>query len=220
MASTRGAPGLRAHALRRASRVGQSPTRAGSSLHEQNGIPQRDASWGRAPLEPDDCLNRRADSFLAMSATQPSVRRTWALGPPRRRLPQAVDNRARAAGETSRKRREPLDLQPEREFFRETVASQVIILTILSIILGAGLGLRLTYPLLVPVVTAAMAIVTLIGFAQGQETWWFVVGAIVVATGLQFGYLAGALALVVAPPEPRFRVAALRATVPQSIAKK
>jgi hypothetical protein len=135
-------------------------------------------------------------------------------------LPQAVDNRTPAAGETSRKHREPLDLQPGREFFRETVASQVIILTILSIILGAGLGLRLTYPLLVPVVTAAMAIVTLIGFAQGQETWWFVVGAIVVATGLQFGYLAGALALVVAPPEPRFRVAALRATVPQSIAKK
>jgi hypothetical protein len=96
----------------------------------------------------------------------------------------------------------------------------VIILTILSIILGAGLGLRLTYPLLVPVVTAAMAIVTLIGFAQGQETWWFVVGGIVVATGLQFGYLAGALALVVAPPEPGLRVVELRATVPQSVAKK
>lgn len=95
----------------------------------------------------------------------------------------------------------------------------MIILTILSIVLGAGLGLRLTYPLLVPVVTAAMAIVTLIGFAQGQETWWFVVGAIVVATGLQFGYLAGALALVVAPPEPRLRVAELPATI-QSMAKK
>jgi hypothetical protein len=96
----------------------------------------------------------------------------------------------------------------------------VIILTILSILLGTGLGLRLTYPLLVPVVTTAMAIVTLIGFAQGQETWWFVVAGILVATGLQFGYLAGALALVVAPPERPLRVAPLRATVPRSIAKK
>ena len=117
-----------------------------------------------------------------------------------------MDNRTSAAGETSRKHREPLDLQPGREFFRETVASQVIILTILSIILGAGLGLRLTYPLLVPVVTAAMAIVTLIGFAQGQETWWFVVGAIVVATGLQFGYLAGALALLLSDAARRRRM--------------
>jgi hypothetical protein len=96
----------------------------------------------------------------------------------------------------------------------------VIILTILSIILGAGLGLRLTYPLLVLVVTSAMATVTLMGLAQGQETWWFVVAAIVVATGLQFGYLAGALALVVAPPERPLRVAPRRATVPQSVAKK
>lgn len=102
----------------------------------------------------------------------------------------------------------------------KTVAGPVIILTILSIILGAGLGLRLTYPLLVPVVTSAMAIVALIGFAQGQDTWWFVVAAILVATGLQFGYLAGALALVVAPPERPLRVAEVRATVPGSIAKK
>jgi hypothetical protein len=98
--------------------------------------------------------------------------------------------------------------------FRETVASAVIILTILSIVLGIGLGLRATYPLLVPLVTAGMATVTLIGFAQGQEAWWFAVAAIVVATGVQFGYLAGALALVVYPQERDLRVAELRATVP------
>jgi hypothetical protein len=96
----------------------------------------------------------------------------------------------------------------------------VIILIILSIILGAGLGLRLRYPLLVPLLAAGMAIVVLIGFAQGQEAWWFVVAAILVATGLQFGYLAGALALVVAPPERPLRVAQLRASVPKPIAKK
>ena len=90
----------------------------------------------------------------------------------------------------------------------------MIILTILSIILGAGLGLRATYPLLVSLVTAGIATVTLIGFAQGQETWWFAVAAIVVATGVQFGYLAGALALVVYPQECDLRVAKLRATVP------
>ena len=88
-----------------------------------------------------------------------------------------------------------------RELFREAVASSVIILIILSIILGTGLGLRLTYPLLVPLVTTGMAMVTLIGFAQDQEAWWFAVATIVAATGLQFGYLAGALALVVFPPE-------------------
>jgi len=103
---------------------------------------------------------------------------------------------------------------------RETVASPVIILTILSIILGAGLGLRLTYPLLVPLVTGGMTVVTLIGFAQGQDAWWFVVAAILVATGLQFGYLAGALALVVAPPERPFPVAQLRASIPKSMSKK
>ena len=43
---------------------------------------------------------------------------------------------------------------------------------------------------------------------------------ILVATGLQFGYLAGALALVVAPPEPHLGVAELPATLPQSMAKK
>ena len=94
--------------------------------------------------------------------------------------------------------------------FREAVASPVIILTILSIILGTGLGLRLTSPLLFPLVTTGMAIVTLIGFAQGQGAWWFVVATIVAATGLQFGYLAAELALVVFPPERQLRVAELR----------
>jgi hypothetical protein len=118
-----------------------------------------------------------------------------------------------AASESSRKHRKSLDLQPVRELFRAAVASRVIILTILSIILGTGLGLRLTYPLLVPLVTTGMAIVTLIGFAQGQEAWWFAVAAIVAATGLQFGYLAGALALVVFPSQRQLRVAELRVPV-------
>ena len=95
----------------------------------------------------------------------------------------------------------------------------MIILTILSIILGAGLGLRVTYPFLVSLVTAGIATVTLIGFAQGQETWWFAVAAIVVATGVQFGYLAGALALVVCPQECDLRVAKLRATVPIPVSR-
>lgn len=110
-------------------------------------------------------------------------------------------------------------MQPSREL-SETVVSSVIILTVLSIILGVGLGLRLTYPLLFPLVTAAMGIVTLVGFAQGREAWWFVVAAILVATGLQFGYLAGALSLVVAPPERPLPVARLRATIPDTIGKK
>jgi len=118
-----------------------------------------------------------------------------------------------AVSESSRKHRNPLDLQPVRELFREAVARPVIILSILSIILGTGLGLRLTSPLLVPLVTAGMAIVTLIGFAQGQEAWWFAVAAIVAATGLQFGHLAGELSLVVFPPERQLRVAGLRVPV-------
>jgi uncharacterized membrane protein len=96
----------------------------------------------------------------------------------------------------------------------------VIILTILSIVLGAGLGLRLTYPLLVPVVAAGMIVVILVGFTQGQEAWWFVVAAISVATGLQFGYLAGALALVVAPAERPVRVAQLRTSLSKPMLKK
>jgi hypothetical protein len=97
------------------------------------------------------------------------------------------------------------------------VASAVIILTLLSILLGTGLGLRVTYPLLVPLVplvSAGLATVTLIGFARGEDAWWFAVAAIVVATGLQFGYLAGVLALVVYPQECDLRVAKLRARVP------
>jgi len=90
----------------------------------------------------------------------------------------------------------------------------VVILTLLSILLGAGLGLRVTYPLLVPLLTAGMATVTLIGFAQGEDAWWFAVAAIVVATGLQFGYLAAILSLVVFPQEYDLRIAKLRATVP------
>ena len=45
----------------------------------------------------------------------------------------------------------------------------MVILTLLSILLGTGLGLRVTYPLLVPLLTAGMATVTLIGFAQGED---------------------------------------------------
>ena len=96
----------------------------------------------------------------------------------------------------------------------------MIILTLLSILLGAGLGLRLTYPLLVPLVAAGMIVVVLVGFSQGQEAWWFVVAALSVATGLQFGYLAGALALVVETPGRQLRVAQLRASLPKSMIDK
>jgi len=126
---------------------------------------------------------------------------------------QAVDNRTSGGKRIFSKTQKTTRSATSERVFREAVASPVIILTILSIILGTGLGLRLTSPLLFPLVTTGMAIVTLIGFAQGQGAWWFVVATIVAATGLQFGYLAAELALVVFPPERQLRVAELRVPV-------
>lgn len=125
-----------------------------------------------------------------------------------------MDNRAPSGGRIFSKTQKATRSATSERVFRKMVVSAVIILTFLSILLGTGLGLRVSYPLLVPLVSAGMATVTLIGFARGEDAWWFAVAAIVVATGLQFGYLAGVLALVVYPQECDLRVAKLGATVP------
>jgi hypothetical protein len=62
----------------------------------------------------------------------------------------------------------------------------------LSVLLGAVLGARFRVGILFPVTAAALAIVAADATMQGAGIWAAVVGAAIVLTGLQVGFLAGA----------------------------
>jgi hypothetical protein len=67
----------------------------------------------------------------------------------------------------------------------------MLILTMISLLIGAALGLRFKVFILVPVIGLALAMVAVNG--AGDGTWQLVVTMVVVATFLQLGYLGGSI---------------------------
>jgi hypothetical protein len=67
----------------------------------------------------------------------------------------------------------------------------MIILILLSLLVGAVLGLRFKVFVLVPVISGALAIVVVDGIARGDPLWRLAFTMIVIATVLQLGYILG-----------------------------
>jgi hypothetical protein len=67
----------------------------------------------------------------------------------------------------------------------------MILLAIVSILVGALLGLRFRVFILVPAITFALALVIGVGVAREAGIWWIALEMVVVATALQLGYLGG-----------------------------
>src|SRR5450759_195449 len=70
--------------------------------------------------------------------------------------------------------------------------SAMIMLTCVSLIVGAALGQRLTFLVLIPAIGCALAVVAGFGVAVRLDLWSTILAMILTATGLQIGYLAGA----------------------------
>jgi len=68
-------------------------------------------------------------------------------------------------------------------------------LTILSLLLGAILGLRFKVFILVPVIFSGLVVSTIAGFARGADLWPMVLTMMVASAALQLGYLGGTAAL-------------------------
>jgi hypothetical protein len=67
----------------------------------------------------------------------------------------------------------------------------MILLAIVSILIGALLGLRFRVFILVPAITFALVLVIGVGVARESGIWWIALEMVVVATALQLGYLGG-----------------------------
>ena len=67
----------------------------------------------------------------------------------------------------------------------------MIILILLSVLVGAALGLRFKVFVLVPVICGTLAIVVVDGIARGDSLWRLALTMIVIATVLQLGYVLG-----------------------------
>jgi hypothetical protein len=65
------------------------------------------------------------------------------------------------------------------------------LLTIISIVIGAGLGLRFPLIVLVPAICLAFAMVAVGGILYGESGWWIAIAIAVVATSLQLGFFGG-----------------------------
>jgi hypothetical protein len=76
--------------------------------------------------------------------------------------------------------------------------SAMIMLTCVSLIVGAALGQRLTFLVLIPAIGCALAVVAGFGVAVRLDLWSTILAMILTATGLQIGYLAGATIRVLA----------------------
>jgi hypothetical protein len=77
-------------------------------------------------------------------------------------------------------------------------------ITIISILVGAVLGLRFKALVFVPIIGLALATIGVAGIAHGEDVWSLATTTVVVATFLQLGYF-GASAL-------QFGIGAARAT--------
>jgi hypothetical protein len=71
----------------------------------------------------------------------------------------------------------------------------MIMLTVLSLGLGAVLGLRFRLFILVPIILFSAVVGTIAGFAQGADFWPTILKIIVASAALQIGYLVGAAAV-------------------------
>jgi hypothetical protein len=61
----------------------------------------------------------------------------------------------------------------------------------ISILIGAALGLRFNFLILIPTVVLVLAIAAAVGIAHPDNIWSAVLTVVLVVTGLQIGYLAG-----------------------------
>jgi hypothetical protein len=80
----------------------------------------------------------------------------------------------------------------------------MLIPAIISVLVGAALGLRFNFFILVPTVGLALAVVAVTGIALGNGIWRLVATMVVVAAFLQLGYIGGSVL--------RFIIGAMRAT--------
>ncbi len=71
----------------------------------------------------------------------------------------------------------------------------MIVLTGLSLLLGAVLGLRFKVFVLIPVIIFGLVLSTIAGIARGADLWSLIAAMIVALTGLQLGYLGGTAAI-------------------------
>jgi len=67
----------------------------------------------------------------------------------------------------------------------------MMILILLSVLVGAVLGLRFKVFVLVPVICGALAIAVVEGIAGGDGLWRLVFAMTVIAASLQLGYILG-----------------------------
>lgn len=84
----------------------------------------------------------------------------------------------------------------------------MIMLTCLSLIVGAALGQRLTVLVLIPATGCTVAVVTCFGMVSGLDLRQIVLMIAIAITGLQIGYLAGAAIWVATERYRLFRVPA------------
>jgi ketosteroid isomerase-like protein len=71
----------------------------------------------------------------------------------------------------------------------------MVMLTILSVLIGAVLGLRLKVYILVPAIFSMLALVIFIQSVCGYDFWSLAISAGLVTVGVQIGYLAGSVAV-------------------------
>ena len=83
---------------------------------------------------------------------------------------------------------------------------------ILSLLVGAVLGLRFTFVILVPVIALAGLAIVAAGVAGGLGAWSVLLAIALIATSIQIGYLGGVFAryAAVAARAQRLRMASPR----------
>lgn len=74
----------------------------------------------------------------------------------------------------------------------------MIMLTCLSLIVGAALGQRQTVFILIPAIACTLVVIAACSMAAGLELWMTGLTLMLTVIGLQLGYLAGAAIQVVA----------------------
>src|SRR5262249_35701287 len=61
----------------------------------------------------------------------------------------------------------------------------------LALLVGAALGMRFKFYILMPAILLALMVVVGMGFASDVDPWWNALDAAIVWCALQFGYIAG-----------------------------
>ena len=84
-------------------------------------------------------------------------------------------------------------------------------LTIVSVLVGALLGIRFKVFILLPAVLLAVAVVTAVGLSRESGVWWIALEIVVIMTALELGYLGGSLAARIGRGRARLGVPVKRA---------